>query len=116
MPSLNLLYRRNKIRFNFIPQITFNNDDKEIREEKYDEEEIPEEEELEDLETLEDDLEKFNSSYKLYGMFIEDLSKIKKTHKRKLELWVKKNKDKINILEKTDLSNLMAIIEDKYYL
>ncbi len=114
MPSYNLRYRRDKIIYRFIPQITFDNLKKEL-------EYRPDEEEEDlliidtDEETEEEEEELDSSTMTLTDLKIE-LTKIRKNAKRKLEVWIKSNRMRINIeLNGLDKTDLLQHIETKYY-
>jgi len=120
MPSGNLKYRKNKLIYRFIPQITFNK----LKEELAD---IIEEEEIkedllivdtdDDLETTEEvEVEEIDSSTLTLNDLKMELLKIRKNAKRKLEVWIKSNRMRINIeLNGLDKTELMNHIELKYF-
>ena len=106
MPSKkSLQYRRMKIRTNFVPQITFCDIKAKI-------EDIPR---IEELEVKEDPTELIPEEDPLFVDLVEDLKGIRRNAKRKLEGWIRDNKNSINSLQKIDQNNLLCFIQNKYY-
>ena len=116
MPSYNLRWRKNKVHFNFIPQIKFNMLD-DVEEEKIEELEEEEEEELVEIVEIVEEVEPldFNGSAMMLDELIGELKKIRKNAKRKLEVWIKENRSHINGLEDDYKTELFNFIRVKYY-
>ena len=99
MANRNLVYRTKKMRYNWIPQINFNINFNEPEEEK---------EEIEEM-----------LNEQVYTDEYEDLViffyKIRKNAKRKLELSIRNNKDKINELPDNEKELLMEHIRDRFF-
>ena len=99
MPNrFNLLYRTNKIRTKHIPQINFDIFYEEEKEEVISEEEIIEEIVITNLDVL-----------------MEELKKIRSNAKRKLEIWIRQNRELINDMSNDDKGELMNFIDCKYF-
>ena len=120
MPSHNLRYRRNKITYRFIPQITFNRLKEELAGITEEEENKEIEEDIliidtdDELETTEE-IVLDSSTMTLTDLKLE-LTKIRKNAKRKLEVWIKSNRMRINMeLNGLDKTDLLEHIEMKYY-
>ena len=110
MPSrINLQYRTSKLKHKFIPTIRYDI--------FYEEEKVEEvEEDLIIIDTdEEEEVENVSQSRSDYLMFMEELKKIRKNSKRKLEMWIKQNRHIINIMDSDDKTELMLFIEQKYF-
>tara|TARA_R110000868_G_scaffold137660_2_gene351217 strand:- start:929 stop:1249 length:321 start_codon:yes stop_codon:yes gene_type:complete len=101
MPNYNIRYRKNKVQSRFIKTIKFDIGFEE-------KEEYETEEEVEELEEPSEDMV-------LYNKLLKDISKIRKNSKRKLECWIRINKEDINGLEDELKTDLLLYIEEKYY-
>ena len=119
MPSYNLRYRKNKIIYRFIPQITFDRLKEELEYKPEEPEEdlllIDTDEETLEEESIEDEVILDSSTMTLTDLKME-LTKIRKNAKRKLEVWIKANRMRINMeLNGLDKTDLLQHIEIKYY-
>lgn len=108
MPSISSIrYRQNKIRYGFTPQIRYDIEEhvKEVYEEEY-------ESEPEDMVII-DEEEKTEED--MLSLLVDEVSKIRKNAKRKLEMWIRAKKVEVNSLDERDKSRLLDFIEERFY-
>ena len=117
MPKNNLIIRRNRIKYKFVPQIKYKREKELVKEDVEELDElfnedlvIKDTEELMEVIELEED-----TTNPLYYTFIDELNSIRKNAKRQLEIWIRRNKVVIKGFSEEDRSNLMLFIEDRYF-
>ena len=99
------MYRRHKVKSRFIKTIKFNIA---IEEEKGN----TTDEEVEEVFELEEP----NESLVLVNKLYKEISRIRKNAKRKLEMWIKINREEINSLEDEYKTEFLLYIENKYFV
>ena len=107
MPSNSLLFRKNKIQYKWRPQIVF----AKVEEE----EKIPDPES--DYSDYSDDFEATPEPIKvsMFNALLAELRPMRKTSKRILQLWTRKNKAEINLLDINERTKLLDFISQKFY-
>jgi hypothetical protein len=117
MPKSNLMIRKDRIRYGFVPQIKFRRE-RELVKEDIEELDIMFNEDLVilDTEDLVEVIEKEeDNTNPTYYKFIDELQGIRRNAKRQLELWIRRNKVEIKGFTDEDRTNLMLFIEDRYF-
>jgi len=104
MPNFNLSYRTDRLMPNWEkPSISYFV-------------EVVEDEELDDIEEevieSEEDIEEYGD---IATELIDDLGKIKKRAKRQLELYIRTNKDKINILGESNKERVLDFVRRRFF-
>jgi len=108
MSNRNLMYRLDKLRYRFLPQIQYNTPEES---EESEESEEYEEETDEKSETPPEDF----ISTQLRISIEHELLSIRKNATVQLSLYFKRNKDRINDLIDEDKDQLMIFVEERYY-